>query len=63
MVHVPLTPAFSVACLQRCLPSALPAVTLPGTSSSFVSAGRRGKDDKGLVFLMVDDALDEPTAR
>ncbi|KAL4421012.1 hypothetical protein ABPG77_008849 [Micractinium sp. CCAP 211/92] len=26
-------------------------------------AGRRGKDDKGLVFLMVDDALDEDTAR
>ncbi|KAL4452733.1 hypothetical protein ABPG75_008395 [Micractinium tetrahymenae] len=26
-------------------------------------AGRRGKDDKGLVFLMVDDALDEETAK
>lgn len=26
-------------------------------------SGRRGKDDKGLVFLMVDDALDEDTAR
>ncbi|EFN51423.1 hypothetical protein CHLNCDRAFT_28067, partial [Chlorella variabilis] len=26
-------------------------------------AGRRGKDDRGLVFLMVDGALDEPTAK
>jgi hypothetical protein len=26
-------------------------------------AGRRGKDDRGMVLLMVDDALEEPTAR
>ena len=27
------------------------------------TVGRRGTDDKGLVFLMVDGSLDEPTAR
>ena len=27
------------------------------------ATGRRGTDDKGLVFLMVNDSLDEPTAR
>lgn len=26
-------------------------------------AGRRGKDDKGMVFLMVDDSLDIETSR
>ena len=26
-------------------------------------AGRRGRDDRGFVFLMVDDSLDEVTAR
>ena len=26
-------------------------------------AGRRGRDDRGFVFLMVDDSLDESTAR
>lgn len=26
-------------------------------------AGRRGKDDRGMVFLMCDDALDGETAK
>jgi hypothetical protein len=52
---VPSRPLLS-AFLPACPPAHLPACCC-------LPAGRRGKDDKGMVFLMVDDALDITTAK
>ena len=53
--HLFSPPCHLPACLPACLSVCCPAACLP--------AGRRGKDDKGMVFLMVDDALDITTAK
>ena len=57
-------PACLPACLSVCCPAACPPACLPVCCpTACLPAGRRGKDDKGMVFLMVDDALDITTAK
>ena len=57
-------PACLPACLSAARPPARPPACLPVCCpTACLPAGRRGKDDKGMVFLMVDDALDITTAK
>lgn len=52
--------------LLHCLLLALPRCRWMG-SGEYIQmsgrAGRRGKDDRGIAIMMVDDQLDEPTCR